>query len=95
MTLFFDFATLYFFHEISLTDIICTEREAYFYENQEKFCVHSGTMDKKFVADNRKNTPRPQGADKIFAYCVKLFANIPDIPCTICLVIKNFITHSM
>ena len=36
-----------------------TEREAYFYENQRKFCVHSGAMDKKFSADNRKNTPRP------------------------------------
>ena len=52
-------------------------------------------MDKKFVADNRKNTLRPQGTDKIFAYDVKLFGNIPDIPCTICLVIKNFIAHSM
>jgi hypothetical protein len=37
------------------------EREAYFYENQGKFCVHSGAMDKKFSADNRKNTPRPLG----------------------------------
>ena len=35
------------------------EREAYFYENQGKFCVHSGAMDKKFSADSRENTPRP------------------------------------
>jgi hypothetical protein len=80
------------------------EREAYFYENQGKFCVHSDAMDKKFSVDNRENTPRPHkskfgGADKIFLHtlnCSEIFPILEYFTFgTICLVIKNFIAHSM
>lgn len=59
------------------------------------FAGHSGATFKKFPEDNRKNTPCPKGAVKIFYYCVKFLGNIPDIPCEICLVLENFISHSL
>jgi hypothetical protein len=52
-------------------------------------------MGKKSLNDNGKNTPCPKDADKIFYTHVKFFDNIPDILIKICLVLKNFITHSI
>ena len=77
------------------------EREAYFYENQRKFCVHSGAMGNKFSADNRENTPRPLkvnwGADKISLCtlnCSEIFPILEYFTFgTICFVIKNFIQN--
>jgi hypothetical protein len=67
----------------------------YFYKNQEKFCVHSGTMDKKFFTDNNKNTQCPKGVNKIFLLtlnCSEIFPILTYFTFgTICLVIKNFI----
>ena len=59
------------------------------------FAGHSGATFKKFPDDNRKNTPCPKGAVKIFYYCVKFLGNIAYIPYGTCLVLKNFITHAM
>jgi len=53
--------------------------ETNFSGNQEKFCVHSDAMDKKFFADNQKNTSCLKGAD-IFCIIDLMSDNLSAYP---------------
>ena len=59
------------------------------------FAGHSGATIKKILVENGENTPCPKGAAKISHYYVKFLANIHDISCEPCLILKNFSTHSI